>query len=320
VLQTPSAYGTTFNLVVAVLLLSATLFFIYTIVFSANRLFGVLPVDLLPRNHPWFKRLGSVMFALGTVGLVGFGLSLSLLVLLFLLSDSVTPVDALQIGLFGVLLYILYSVVGRPVQLRWKCSLRQPSEAEAARLQRALDASGCDLDRVRVIELPDAEHEDKANHTPTTAGFGPFRRLYVPEPLFEAYADGPLHALCATSVATWFRRYRTLITASWLTLAPPVIAALSPDVLRTGGIAVLCTLTLAGSVWGGWQLLYRHDRQVADYLGPAYLVDGWEMAQARRTRSTGIRYRIFRGIICMVPPDQRRLVRLRHRRTRASSP
>ena len=319
-LQTTSAYGTIVNLVVAVLLLSVTLFFIYAIVFSASRLFDVLPVDLLPRNHPWFKRLGSAMFALGTVSLAGFGLSLSLLVLLFLLSDSVTPVDALQLGLGGALLYVLYSVVGRPLQLRWQCSLRPPSESEAARLQSALDASGCDLDRVRVIEFPDAQNEDKANYTPTTAGFGPFRRLYVPEPLFEAYTDEPLHALLATSVATWFRRYRTLITASWLTLAPPVIAALSPDVLRTGAIAVLCTLTLAGSVWGGWQLLYRHDRQVADHLGPAYLVDGWETARIRRTRSTDIRYRVFRGIICMVPPDQRRLVRLRHRSTQAPSP
>ena len=219
-LQTTSVYGTTVNLVVAVLLLSVILFFIYTIVFSANRLFDILPVDLLPRNHPWFKRLGSAMFAQGTVSLVGFGLSLGLLVLLFLLSDNVTPVDALQLGLAGALLYVLYSAVGRPVQLRRQCSLRRPSESEAARLQSALEASGFDLDRVRVIELPEAENEDKTNHTPTTAGFGPFRRLYVPEPLFETYADEPLHALCATSVATWFRRYRTLITASWLTLAP----------------------------------------------------------------------------------------------------
>jgi hypothetical protein len=320
VLQTTSAYGTTVNLVVAVLLLSVILFFIYTIVFSANQLFGILPIDLLPRNHPWFKRLSSAVFALGTVGLVGFGLSLGLLVLLFFLSDNVTPVDALQLGLAGALLYVLYIAVGRPVQLRWQCSLRRPSESEAARLQSALEASGFDLGRVRVIELPDAENEDGADYTPMTAGYGPFRRLYVPEPLFEAYADEPLHALCATSVATWFRRYRTLITVSWLTLAPPVIAALSPDVFRTGGIAVLCTLTLAGSVWGGWQLLYRHDRQVADHLGPAYLVDGWETARTRRTHSPGIRYRIFRGIICMVPPDQRRLVRLRHRRTQAPSP
>jgi hypothetical protein len=45
-------------------------------------------------------------------------------------------------------------------------------------------------------------------------------------------------------------------------------------------ITVLGTLTLAGSVWGGWQLLYRHDRQIADHLGLAYLVDGPNLTNA----------------------------------------
>lgn len=109
--------------------------FIYSIIFSANRLFGLMPVHLLPRTRPWFKRLGSAVFALGIVGLIGFNLSLSLLVLLFLFSDSVTPVDALQLGPGGALLYFLCSVVGGPVQLRWQCLLRQPFGSEAARLQ-----------------------------------------------------------------------------------------------------------------------------------------------------------------------------------------
>lgn len=180
--------------------------------------------------------------------------------------------------------------------------VRSRTAAESAVVEAALATTGFDPDRVVVLVEPEAvSHPDD----PFAYGFGRFKRVFVPEAVFETYDDESLEtALVRFTVPSAARLVRW---AGWGAIAGGVVAAAvladaSPGLAALAGAGLLV----------GWialarrcrRLVYSADDRVAEELGADRL-------RALMTRhaddgTTGV----LRRTLAATPPIDVRLERL----------
>lgn len=153
------------------------------------------------------------------------------------------------------------------------------SEAPTDAVERALDRTGFDADRVLVF---DADRADLWR--PFSEGIGRFGRVFVPLSSFEAYDDDVLETLVVmVTQPSPFEYYRIL--TCWGAVGVALALALGGEAVSTTalGVGFLALLVFVpAAVWGGRRLAFRHDASVASILGADRVVEALVAQDERR--------------------------------------
>lgn len=129
-------------------------------------------------------------------------------------------------------------------------------------VERAIERTGYDRDRVRIITDP---NEDQWR--PFKVGFDPFARVFVPESAFDAFDEDALEAtLVVLTQRSLFRLYRVLTAGLWVGGAFVILMGVTSETgVLVLGLTLLVALPLM--IWGGFRLVYRNDARAADQVG-----------------------------------------------------
>lgn len=154
-----------------------------------------------------------------------------------------------------------------------------PSEAPTDAVDRAIERTGFDPDRVCLV---DADRESLWR--PFAKGIGRCGWVFVPLSSFERYDDDVLETLLLLIIQKSPFRSSRILTA-WGVVGVAFALLFGGEFVSTTalGVGFLALLVLVpAAVWGGRRIVFRHDAEVAAAVGAGRVVDAFVAQDEQR--------------------------------------